>query len=122
MMGARGLKRATQVAILNANYMSLRLGAHYKTLHKGKGNLNAHEFIIDVREFKKSAGVEAVDIAKRLMDYGFHAPTMSWPVTGALMIGNQWSCQRNSQYSEAAFTRAQLKIILKHYALKHSDL
>ena len=88
MMGARGLKRATQVAILNANYMSLRLGAHYKTLHKGKGNLNAHEFIIDVREFKKSAGVEAVDIAKRLMDYGFHAPTMSWPVTGALMIGN----------------------------------
>jgi len=86
MMGARGLKRATQVAILNANYMSLRLGEHYKTLHKGKGGLNAHEFIIDVREFKKTAGVEAVDIAKRLMDYGFHAPTMSWPVTGALMI------------------------------------
>ena len=56
-------------------------------LHKGKGGLNAHEFIIDVREFKKTAGVEAVDIAKRLMDYGFHAPTMSWPVTGALMIG-----------------------------------
>ena len=76
-----------QVAILNANYMSLRLGEHYKTLHKGKGGLNAHEFIIDVREFKKTAGVEAVDIAKRLMDYGFHAPTMSWPVTGALMIG-----------------------------------
>ena len=89
MMGARGLKRATQVAILNANYMSMRLGQHYKTLHKGKGNLNAHEFIIDVREFKKTAGVEAVDIAKRLMDYGFHAPTMSWPVTGALMIGNR---------------------------------
>jgi len=86
MMGAKGLKRATQVAILNANYMSLRLSNHFKTLHKGKGNLVAHEFIIDVRDFKKTAGVEAVDIAKRLMDYGFHAPTMSWPVTGALMI------------------------------------
>merc|ERR1712168_436174 len=86
MMGSRGLKRATQVAILNANYMSLRLGQHYKTLHKGKGNLNAHEFIIDVREFKKTAGVEAADVAKRLMDYGFHSPTMSWPVAGSLMI------------------------------------
>ena len=86
MMGARGLKRATQVAILNANYMAWRLGSHFKTLHTGKNNLNAHEFIIDVRDFKKTAGVEAVDIAKRLMDYGFHAPTMSWPVTGALML------------------------------------
>ena len=75
-----------QVAILNANYMSMRLSKHFKTLHKGKGDLNAHEFIIDVRDYKKTAGVEAVDIAKRLMDYGFHAPTMSWPVTGSLMI------------------------------------
>lgn len=86
MMGSRGLKRATQVAILNANYMSHRLKDHYKTLHKGKDGLVAHEFIIDVRDFKKSCGVEAVDIAKRLMDFGFHAPTMSWPVAGALMI------------------------------------
>merc|ERR1711962_1654935 len=86
MMGAKGLKRATQVAILNANYMSLRLSNHYKTLHKGKGNLVAHEFIIDVRDFKKTSGVEVVDVAKRLQDYGFHAPTMSWPVAGALMI------------------------------------
>jgi glycine dehydrogenase len=86
MMGPRGLKRATQVAILNANYMSLRLSNDYETLHKGQNGLNAHEFIIDVREFKKTAGVEAIDIAKRLMDYGFHAPTMSWPVTGTLMI------------------------------------
>ena len=86
MMGARGLKRATQVAILNANYMSLRLKNHYKTLHTGQNGLVAHEFIIDAREFKKTAGVEAIDIAKRLMDFGFHAPTMSWPVTGALMI------------------------------------
>merc|ERR1712241_25489 len=86
MMGSRGLKRATQVAILNANYMSHRLKDHYETLHKGKDGLVAHEFIIDVRDFKKSCGVEAVDIAKRLMDFGFHAPTMSWPVAGALMI------------------------------------
>ena len=64
----------------------MRLSQHFKTLHKGKGDLNAHEFIIDVRDYKKTAGVEAVDIAKRLMDYGFHAPTMSWPVTGSLMI------------------------------------
>merc|ERR1719322_653611 len=85
-MGGRGLKKATQVAILNANYMSERLKNHYKTLHKGQNNLVAHEFIIDVRDFKKTCGVEAVDIAKRLMDFGFHAPTMSWPVTGALMI------------------------------------
>jgi len=86
MMGARGLKRATQVAILNANYMSHRLRGHYKTLHTGKNGLVAHEFIIDARPFKNSAGVEAIDIAKRLMDFGFHAPTMSWPVTGTLMI------------------------------------
>jgi len=86
MMGSEGLKRATQVAILNANYMSNRLVGHYKTLHKGQNDLVAHEFIIDVRDFKKTAGVEAVDIAKRLMDFGFHAPTMSWPVAGSLMI------------------------------------
>jgi len=86
MMGPRGLKKATQVAILNANYMALRLADHFKVLHKGASGLVAHEFIIDVREFKKTAGVEAIDIAKRLMDFGFHAPTMSWPVTGTLMI------------------------------------
>jgi len=73
MMGARGLRRATQVAILNANYMCRRLQGHYTTLHTEGGRLVAHEFIVDVRPFKK-VGVEAVDIAKRLMDYGniFH--------------------------------------------------
>ena len=86
MMGARGLKRATQVAILNANYMAKRLENHYHVLHRGNKGLVAHEFIIDVRPFKKTANIEAVDLAKRLMDYGFHAPTMSWPVAGALMI------------------------------------
>lgn len=86
MMGPRGLRKATQVAILNANYMSKRLEKYYKTLYKGETGLIAHEFILDVRDFKKTANVEAVDIAKRLMDYGFHAPTMSWPVAGTLMI------------------------------------
>ncbi|XP_076303352.1 glycine dehydrogenase (decarboxylating), mitochondrial [Lasioglossum baleicum] len=86
MMGPKGLRKATQVAILNANYMSKRLEKFYKTLYKGKTELVAHEFILDVRDFKKTADIEAVDIAKRLMDYGFHAPTMSWPVTGTLMI------------------------------------
>lgn len=85
-MGTRGLKRATQIAILNANYMARRLGEHYRTLFIDNGSLAAHEFILDVRELKKTANVEAVDVAKRLMDYGFHAPTMSWPVAGTLMI------------------------------------
>uniref|UniRef100_A0A1B0FFX4 Glycine cleavage system P protein n=2 Tax=Glossina morsitans morsitans TaxID=37546 RepID=A0A1B0FFX4_GLOMM len=87
LMGSRGLKRATQVAILNANYMSKRLEQHYKTLYKEpKTGLVAHEFILDIRDLKKTANIEAVDVAKRLMDYGFHAPTMSFPVTGTLMI------------------------------------
>lgn len=87
MMGPRGLRKATQVAILNANYMSKLLEEHYTTLFKSPcSKLVAHEFIIDIREFKKTANIEAADIAKRLMDYGFHAPTMSWPVAGTLMI------------------------------------
>lgn len=87
LMGGRGLKRATQIAILNANYMSKRLEPEYKTLFKdNKNGLVAHEFILDIRDFKRTANIEAVDIAKRLMDYGFHAPTMSWPVAGTLMI------------------------------------
>ncbi|XP_026668204.1 glycine dehydrogenase (decarboxylating), mitochondrial isoform X2 [Ceratina calcarata] len=86
MMGPKGLRKATQVAILNANYMSKRLEKYYKTLYTGKSGLVAHEFILDVRDFKKTANIEAADIAKRLMDYGFHAPTMSWPVSGTLMI------------------------------------
>lgn len=87
MMGVRGLKRATQIAILNANYMSKRLSDHYKTLFKDNGGgMVAHEFILDIRDFKKTANIEAVDVAKRLMDYGFHAPTMSWPVAGTLMV------------------------------------
>jgi len=86
LMGAVGLKQATQVAILNANYMMARLEPHYPVVFKGQQGRCAHEFIIDCRAFEATAGVKVEDIAKRLMDYGFHAPTMSWPEVGTLMI------------------------------------
>jgi glycine dehydrogenase len=86
MMGAPGLTTATQVAILNANYMARRLEPYYPVLFKGTSGLVAHECILDLRHLKKSAGIEVEDIAKRLMDYGFHAPTVSWPVPGTIMI------------------------------------
>ncbi|MBS0196785.1 MAG: aminomethyl-transferring glycine dehydrogenase [Planctomycetes bacterium] len=86
MMGAAGLKKATQAAILSANYMAKRLEGQYDVLYRGKNGRCAHEYIIDVRPFEKTAGIKPDDIAKRLMDYGFHAPTMSWPVPGTLMI------------------------------------
>jgi glycine dehydrogenase len=84
-MGADGLKRASEVAILNANYMAKRLGDAYRILYRGARGRVGHEFIVDCRPFK-SAGIEVEDIAKRLMDYGFHAPTMSFPVAGTLMV------------------------------------
>ena len=86
MMGSEGLTKATQLAILNTNYIANRLKDHYDILYKGKNNLVAHECIIDVRPLKETASIEVEDIAKRLIDYGFHAPTMSWPVAGTLMI------------------------------------
>ena len=86
MMGAAGLKRATEVAILNANYIANRLRGHYPVLYTGPSGMVAHECIIDCRGFQAEAGVMVEDIAKRLMDFGFHAPTMSWPVAGTLMI------------------------------------
>jgi glycine dehydrogenase len=86
MMGAAGLTKATEVAILNANYIAHRLRAHYPILYTGTSGMVAHECIIDCRGFQAEAGVMVEDIAKRLQDYGYHAPTMSWPVTGTLMI------------------------------------
>jgi glycine dehydrogenase len=86
MMGAEGLTKATQVAILSANYIAKKLAPDYPTLYIGKNDLIAHECIIDIREITKRSGVSVDDIAKRLMDYGFHAPTMSFPVPGTLMI------------------------------------
>ena len=86
MLGAEGLKASTEFAILNANYMRARLQGHYDILYLGTNGTCAHEFIIDLRPFKKSADIEAEDVAKRLMDYGFHAPTLSFPVPGTVMI------------------------------------
>ena len=86
MMGGDGLRKATQVAILNANYMAKKLENHFLILYRGIGGYNAHEFIIDLRKLKNQSGISDEDVAKRLMDYGFHAPTMSFPVPGTLMI------------------------------------
>ncbi len=86
MLGAEGMKRSTEYAILNANYMRARLEKYYPILYLGNNGTCAHEFIVDLRPFKASAAVEAEDVAKRLIDYGFHAPTMSFPVPGTIMI------------------------------------
>jgi glycine dehydrogenase len=86
MMGAEGLRRASEVAILNANYIARRLAPHYPVLYTGPGGLVAHECILDLRPVKESSGITVDDVAKRLMDYGFHAPTMSFPVPGTLMV------------------------------------
>jgi glycine dehydrogenase len=86
MMGAQGLTEATKVAVLNANYMAKRLETYYPVLFKGENGLVAHECIIDLRPLKKMAGIEVEDVAKRLIDYGFHAPTVSWPVAGTVMV------------------------------------
>ena len=86
LMGRDGLMKATQVAMLNANYMAKRLEKYYPILYTGTSGFVAHEFILDLRQFKETAGVEAMDVAKRLMDFGFHAPTVSFPVAGTLMI------------------------------------
>ena len=86
MMGAAGLRKATQVAILSANYVAKRLEGHYPVLYRGRQGMVAHECILDCRGFQAEAGIAVEDIAKRLQDFGFHAPTMSWPVTGTLMV------------------------------------
>ncbi|QSX77089.1 aminomethyl-transferring glycine dehydrogenase [Lysobacter solisilvae] len=86
MMGASGLRRATQVALLNANYIATRLAPHFETLYTGRNGLVAHECILDLRPLKDATGISAEDVAKRLIDFGFHAPTLSFPVAGTLMV------------------------------------
>ena len=86
MMGAAGLKQATETAIISANYVATRLAPHFPLLYKGRHDRIAHECILDTRVLKESAGISVDDIAKRLIDYGFHAPTMSFPVAGTLMV------------------------------------
>ena len=86
MMGSEGLKKASQVAILNANYIAYKLKDSFPILYKGKSGNVAHECIIDIRTIKSEIGITEEDIAKRLIDFGYHAPTMSWPVAGTMMI------------------------------------
>jgi len=107
LMGPDGLKAATETAILNANYIKSRLSGHYDSLYVGHNGTAAHEMIIDTRVFKATTGVEVVDIAKRLMDYGFHAPTVSFPVTGTMMIE---PTESESKYELDRFCDALIEI------------
>jgi len=107
MMGNAGLRRATQVALLNANYIAKRLAPHYETLYTGRNGLVAHECILDLRPLKDATGIGAEDVAKRLIDFGFHAPTLSFPVAGTLMVE---PTESESQYELDRFIDAMIQI------------
>ena len=107
LMGAAGLRKATQVALLNANYVAKRLAPHYKTLYTGRNGLVAHECILDLRPIKDETGISAEDVAKRLIDFGFHAPTLSFPVAGTLMVE---PTESESQYELDRFIDAMIQI------------
>ncbi|MCU0526583.1 MAG: aminomethyl-transferring glycine dehydrogenase [Elainella sp. Prado103] len=114
LMGGSGLTKATEIAILNANYIAKRLEGHYPVLYKGQNGWVAHECILDLRQFKKSAGIEVDDIAKRLIDYGFHPPTVSWPVAGTIMVEptESESKQELDRFCEAMISiRAEIRQI-----------
>ncbi|MDF3981394.1 aminomethyl-transferring glycine dehydrogenase [Luteibacter sp. PPL201] len=107
LMGSAGLRRATQVALLNANYIAKRLAPHYKTLYTGRSGLVAHECILDLRPLKDATGIGAEDVAKRLIDFGFHAPTLSFPVAGTLMVE---PTESESQHELDRFIDAMIQI------------
>ncbi len=107
LMGSAGLRKATQVALLNANYVAKRLAPHYKTLYTGRNGLVAHECILDLRPIKDETGISAEDVAKRLIDFGFHAPTLSFPVAGTLMVE---PTESESQYELDRFIDAMIQI------------
>jgi glycine dehydrogenase len=107
LMGREGLRKATEVAILNANYIAEGLKDHYDILYTGQNGRIAHECIVDLRPFKENAGISEEDVAKRLIDYGFHAPTMSWPVPGTLMIE---PTESESQQELDRFIEAMIEI------------
>jgi glycine dehydrogenase len=114
MMGNVGLRAASQVAILNANYIAKRLDPHFPILYRGKNGFVAHECIIDLRGLQKSSGITVEDVAKRLMDFGFHAPTMAWPVAGTMMIEPTESESKDEldRFCEALITiRTEIKEI-----------
>lgn len=125
LMGGEGLTKATQVAILNANYIAKRLEGHYPILYKGKNGLVAHECIIDLRQFKKTADIEVDDIAKRLIDYGFHPPTVSWPVAGTIMVEptESESLTELDRFCEAMIAiRAEIQAIADGQADRHDNV
>ncbi|WP_460490417.1 aminomethyl-transferring glycine dehydrogenase [Dyella agri] len=107
LMGTAGLRKATQVALLNANYIAKRLAAHYPTLYTGRNGLVAHECILDLRPIKDATGISAEDVAKRLIDFGFHAPTLSFPVAGTLMVE---PTESESQHELDRFIDAMIQI------------
>ncbi|QQP96248.1 aminomethyl-transferring glycine dehydrogenase [Lysobacter enzymogenes] len=107
MMGTQGLRKATQVALLNANYIAKRLEPHYETLYTGRNGLVAHECILDLRPLKDATGISAEDVAKRLIDFGFHAPTLSFPVAGTLMVE---PTESESQHELDRFIDAMIQI------------
>ncbi|MFC5576500.1 aminomethyl-transferring glycine dehydrogenase [Lysobacter niabensis] len=107
LMGAEGLRKATQVALLNANYIATRLAPHYETLYTGRNGLVAHECILDLRPLKDATGISAEDVAKRLIDFGFHAPTLSFPVAGTLMVE---PTESESQHELDRFIDAMIQI------------
>ncbi len=119
LMGARGLRRATETAILNANYLAARLEGAYPVLYKGRNGRVAHECILDIRPVREATGITEEDIAKRLIDYGFHAPTMSWPVPGTIMIE---PTESESKAELDRFCDAMLKIREEIRAVERGDL
>ncbi len=119
LMGAAGLRKATQVALLNANYIATRLAPHYKTLYTGRNGLVAHECILDVRPLEKTSGIGAEDVAKRLIDFGFHAPTLSFPVAGTLMVE---PTESESQYELDRFIDAMIQIRAEIQAIEDGRL
>jgi glycine dehydrogenase len=124
MLGATGVKKATEYAILNANYMKVRLENDFDILYTGSNGTCAHEFIVDLRPFKNTAGIEAEDVAKRLIDYGFHAPTMSFPVPGTIMIEPTESEDKGEldRFCDALLNiRAEIKAIEEGHADKNDN-
>jgi len=125
MLGAKGLRESTEAAIFNANYLAVELSAHYPILYRGANGTVAHEMILDCREFKKTADVEVADIAKRLIDFGFHAPTVSFPVAGTLMVEPTESEDKEEldRFIEAMVKiRAEIKEIENGHADKANNL
>ena len=124
MMGSGGLLHATKAAIIHANYMASRLKGHYKILYTNKHGLCAHEFIIDLREFQESAGINAIDVGKRLQDYGFHAPTLSWPVPNTIMIEPTESenITEMDRYCDALITiRAEIEYLIQNPTVSRTN-